>query len=95
MTKLSETIKRLRELEKHPNYGPCDGFDGGECMECKNVIFNLLVINEKMRRVLKELVEDTECRWDHNKNCQEHASFGYNGTCHVKWARQVLEEIEK
>ena len=24
--------------EKHPWYGPCDGFDNGECLECKHLI---------------------------------------------------------
>lgn len=34
--------------------------------------------------------EDGPCWWDHNGNCQEHGSFGYDHTCDTADARLLL-----
>jgi hypothetical protein len=52
---------------------------------------------------LEEILEQhgSECRFDHNKNCQEHLCFAYDGSCHIADAKadlanyhQCLKELE-
>ena len=37
------------------------------------------------------LADPDPCSWDHNKNCQAHGCFNYNGTCVVDEAKKFLE----
>lgn len=38
--------------ERHPWYGPCDGFDDGQCAECLQTIQALIDEVDRMRELL-------------------------------------------
>jgi len=57
-----------RAYPNHPKYGPCDAFADGECLECRNVVRNLLDENmairgeidfmEKRNKQLEEFIKE-------------------------------------
>lgn len=44
---------------------------------------------------LEGTIYDDECHFDHNKNCQAHMTFNYDGSCENTIRRNLVEKHKK
>ena len=72
---MSETLTRE---DPHPHYGPCDGFDDGQCSECARIIAALRAAlaaeRERAEKYRKALEEIAEGRGTYSRDPLTHAS---------------------
>ena len=71
------------QVEKAKARDILSAFDREYSRRSDNITLDILADGEKkqVEHYLNECVENINCRWDHNKNCQEHGYFAYNGDC--------------
>lgn len=54
----------------------------------------LLSLAREMRSALANNLDSSDCRFDHNGNCQEHYNFGHDAGCDVADAKLVMAKAD-